>query len=178
MEDLQKDIEILDSAIKNEYSLEYLLNLYKLNKYNPYSFLKKIAYIFMIIWIFLFILWLLNYSSIIIVIWFLIFSYFWYYLWNVKWYELWIIEWIPSWFEAWLLNAKLDLLKFLLKYKNKKYDEPEKATINILTLSLDNKFSSFNYLWKDEDNKDIIDFELNKIISRENEYYYDMWFKK
>ncbi len=130
------------------------------------------------IWAFLFILWLLNYSSMIIVIWFLIFSYFRYYLWSIKWYEVWIIEWIHSWFEAWLLNTKLDLLKFLLKYKNKRYDEPEKATINILTLSLDNKFSSFNDLWKDENNKDILDFELNRIISRENEYYYDMWFKK
>jgi hypothetical protein len=178
MENLEKDIQIVNSAIRDEFSLEKLLNLYKSNKYSPYSFSKKIVYIFMIIWIFLFILWLFNYSSIIIVIWFLIFSYFWYYLWNVKWYELWSSEWLSDWYNWWYKNHQLIVLKTLLEMKKDKFEAPEKATMNILMLYLSNMYSGYTDLLKDDNNKDMIEFELNKIISRENKYYYDMWFKK
>lgn len=177
MENLEKDIEVLDSALKWKYSFDYLLNLYKSNKYSPYSFSKKTIYIFMLFWFFLFILWLINYSSIIIIVWFLIFSYFRYYLWNMKWYELWGSEWLSDWYNCWYKNHQLLVLKTLLEMKKDKFEESEKATMNILMLYLSNMYSWYTDLLKDDNNKDMIEFELYKIIERENAYYYGMWFK-
>lgn len=169
---LEEDIKTLEEAINKDYSLDHLLELYKSGKYEYFYFSKKSKIIFLIISILITIFWLINYLNIVTVIWLVWISYFSYSVWMVKWYNVWVDEWLREWFEIWFVNIELDLLKKLLKKKKEEKDNPEKALINILLMALSGRFWDYNDLLKDKQNKNMIEFKLNKIIEREKDNYW------
>ncbi|HBA44507.1 TPA: hypothetical protein DEG21_00865 [Patescibacteria group bacterium] len=61
-------------------------------------------------------------------------------------------------------------MKILIEQKSDNIKNPEKGMLNIFTLFLSNKFSSYTDLLKD---KNMIEFEINKIIEREKLIYWD-----
>ena len=166
MSDLEKDMKFLEKAISEEYSLNYILELYKSDKHSYFYFSKKKKSIFIIIFIVIIIFWLVNYSIITIITWILWMWYFLYSLWMVKWYEIWTFEWLNEWFEQWFINTELSLLKLLLI--NKKNNESEKNFINFLLRSLIWNFSEFesDYIKENE-----FKIKINEIVERELLFY-------
>lgn len=170
------DIKILEKVINNEYSLKKILELYSSNKYSPFSIPKKVKIFISVVLLLVTILFILNYLLIISILWVLLTTYFFYLLWITKWYNLWAEEWLMDWFQQWIINNQLIILKNLLENKRDNFKEPEKALLNILTISLSNKFRDYNNYYKDENNKQMIEFELYKIIENEIKIYDEKWF--